>query len=202
MKELIGALINNFYLMNTKLTRLYVLAIPAIIALYITTSNPQIGMFIPLILVLGLPTASLENSATPFATRWTAFENSWGLAPYLMVISRYILFLLLTILCLGIWVILPFDFYESAFTLPQFVILGQLMCIAYYPIVYLLNPKQESLGIITLFGSMFFSIVMTFGLARVAGDNYVLMAAMVAALYVVSVVLSVAFSAMHRGRVA
>jgi len=202
MKELAGALMNNFYMMNTKLTQLYVLAIPVVIAAYIATGNQQLGMFVPFIIILALPSASLENAATPFATRWTAFENSWGLAPHLMVISRYILYVILSVIGLAFWAVLPFDFYAGQFTLANFVIAGQLMCIAYYPVMYLLNPKHESLGIITLFGSMFLAIAMTFGLDRLAGDNYFLMAAVVAALYVVSAVISVGFNAMHRGRVA
>ena len=202
MKELTGALINNFYLMNTRLTQLYMLAIPALIVLRITIDNPMVDMFLPFILVLGIPAASLENAATPFATRWTAFENSWGLAPHLMVISRYILYVLFTATGLALWAVLPFEFYGGQFTMVQFIIAGLLMCIAYYPIVYLLNPKQESLGIITLFGSMFLSVAMTFGLDRLAGDNYFIMAGIVAMLFVVSATLASMFNAMHRGRVA
>jgi len=202
MKELTGALINNFYMMNTRLTRLYLLAIPALIALYIATGNPSFGGLIPLAVVLVLPSASLENACTPFSTRWTAFENSWGLAPHFMVISRYILYVLVTAVGVALWVVLPFEFYSDLFTLTHFIIVAQFMCIAYYPIMYLLNPKQESLGIITLFGSMFLSIALTLGMDRLAGDNYFLMVAVVAVLYVVSAVLSIGFNAMHRGRVA
>jgi len=202
MKQLLGAIINNFLLMNTKLTQLYLITIPGTIALYVTTRNSGAAQLMPFFIVLGVPVASLENSAVPFSTRWKSFENTWALSPHLMVISRYLLFILLSTAGLVVWAILPFEFYGGQFTLTHFVIAGQLMCIAYYPIVYLLNPKQESLGIIILFSSIGLSLALTFGLDRFAGDNYFLMAAVVAAMYIISATLSCMFNAVHRGRVA
>jgi len=205
MKPLAGALVNNFYLMNTQLTRLYLLAIPALILAYVTTGNEIAAGFLPFIIVLGVPAASMENASVPFSTKWTSFENSWGLAPHLMVISRYLLYILLTAIGLAIWLALPFEFYSSpgtAFTLMNYIVAGLLMCAVFYPIMYLLNPKQDSMGIIILFASMGLSIAATFGLHAFAGDNHCLTAAVVVASFVVSAALSIAFNAMHRGRVA
>jgi len=203
MKELTGALINHLYMMDTKLTRLYMLVLtPALVALYITTGDPTASLVLAFSVVLGLATASLENACTPFSTRWSAFVNAWGLAPYMMVISRYIFFILLTAMGLAVWVAMPFELDSGMFTLTHLIIAGQLMCIAYYPIAYLLNPRHESMGIVIQFVAIALAIALTYGMDRLAGDNYFLMAAIVAVLYVVSVALSIAFNAMHRGRVA
>ncbi|MCL2405344.1 MAG: hypothetical protein FWC92_07335 [Defluviitaleaceae bacterium] len=204
MKELTGALINNFYLMNTKLTRIYMLLLLLLTAMYFVTGSPQIGMYVPYAIILALPSASLENAITPFSTKWTAFENSWALAPHFMVISRYILYVLLVAAGLAVWAVLPLDYYYylGLFSFVDVLVAGLLMCVTYYPIVYLLNPRQDSTGLIALFGSMFLAMTMAFGIHVLVGDSYVLKAVAVAATYVVSMALSVAFNAMHRGKVA
>jgi len=122
-----------------------------------------------------------------------------------MVISRYLLYIISTAIGLALWLVLPFEFYSTAgpgITLTHYIIMGQLTCIVYYPIVYLLNPKQDSTGLIVLFASIGLSIAATFGIEMLAGDSYLLIAAIVAVLYVVSAAISIGFSAMHRGRVA
>jgi len=205
MRPLTGALINNFYLMNTRLTRIYLLAIPVLIALYMATGHEMAAAFLPFIIVLGLPAATFENASVPFSTKWTAFENTWGLAPHFMVISRYILYVLLAAAGLAVWFVLPFEFQPSpgsSFTLANYVVAGLVMCAVFYPVTYLLNPKSDSLGIIILFSTMAIAALLTFGLHRLVGDNFALTALAVVASFIVSIALSVAFNAMHRGRVA
>jgi len=205
MKPLTGALINNFYLMNTRLTRIYLLAVPALIALYMATGNETAAAFLPFTIVLGIPAATFENASVPFSTKWTAFENSWSLAPHFMVISRYILYVLLVAIGVAVWLILPFEFQSSpgsSFTLANYVVAGLIMCAVFYPVMYLLNPKSDSLGIVILFATMFIAFGLTFGLYHLVGNNIPLTAAAVVVSFIVSIVLSVAFNAMHRGRVA
>jgi len=205
MRPLTGALINNFYLMNTRLTRIYLLAVPALIALYMATGNEMAAAILPFTIVLGIPAATFENASVPFSSKWTAFENTWGLAPHFMVISRYILYVLLVAVGLAVWLILPFDFQPSpgsTFTLANYVVAGLIMCAVFYPVTYLLNPKSDSLGIIILFATMFIAFALTFGLYHLVGNNIALTAVAVVVSFIVSIALSVAFNAMHRGRVA
>jgi len=205
MREFIGTLINNFYLMNTRLTKLYLLAIPLVIALYLVSGNLQVGSLIPFFIVAATPTASLENAGVPFSTKWITFENTWGVAPYLMVLSRYVFVAIMTVICLGVWLIIPIDFhplYGFNITLIHYVIAVLLMCAAYYPIAYLINPKQESMGIIITFISMAISYAATFGLHLAFGDNFLLQVAVIVAVFMVSISMSIALNAVHRGRVA
>ena len=206
MRQLAGALINNFYLMFTKLTMLYLIAIPALILLYVSTGSEMAAGFLPFVIIVGFPSATMENASVPFSTKWTAFENAWGLAPVFMVISRYLLFIILTAIGVAFWTVLPFEFQSFMagfeFTIAHYVIAGQLMCVVFYPILYLLNPKQDSVGIIVLFASMGAGIALTIAVFAAAGSNLLLLWGIVALLLVVSVVLSAMFNAMHRGRVA
>ena len=203
MRQLTGALINNFLLMFTKLTMLYLLVIPAISLLYLSTGNEMVGGFLPLAFVLFLPSASLENAGVPFATRWSAFENTWALSPHLMVVSRYIIYIALSAIGLGLWLIVPLPFYEyfPGGTLTHLVLVGQLTVVAYYPIMYLFNPRKESFGIIVLFASMGAAAGLTILMVWLAGGNYFLMALIVAAGYAISILLAMGFNKLHMGRV-
>lgn len=205
MKALTGAILNNISLMNTKLTRLYLLAFPAVFIWYFATGSNASLQVMALAFLMLLPSALIENSGESFATRWNSFENAWGLSPHLMVLSRYILFVFLSVAGLAVWLVLPFDFEGAVlgmYSLSSMILWAHFTAVAYYPIMYLLNPKTDNLVYIVMFGTIFLAVVLAMITEDFFADNYLLMAAVIAGLYAVSIALSMAFNAMHRGRVA
>jgi len=202
--KLIGALVNNLYLMNTRLTRIYTLVPLALLAAYFATGNTMFAGFFMLMAILVVPTTSLENAGVPFATRWSSFENTWALSPHLMVVSRYILYIILSAIGVGIWLAVPISYYDESgfFTLANLIFMAQIMCIAYYPVMYFFNPRKESFSIAMVFASMGIAVGLTAFMNYLAAGNYTLMALIVACMYVVSIALSVAFNKVHLGRVA
>ena len=205
MRALTGALLNNILLSNTKLARVYMLIAPVALVLYFFGISVAAG-FVPMVLLLGPSSATMENSMTSFTTRWSAFENTWALHPFLMVLSRYIVYILMSALGLALWILIPFPFGDEVlvnmygFGTFMFVVMAQLSCAVYYPIMYLLNPRQDNVGIIAIFVSFGVAIALTWLIASMF-DNNLLVVAFVAVLYAVSFVLACAFNAMHRGRV-
>ena len=209
MRGLVGATINNLYLLkNHRLFALYIFAFPIMLAVYFFTENSQILSFAEVYLVYGIPLLILEGSITSFSNRWNVFENSWGISPNTVVLSRYILYVVFSLVCVLIWIMLPlygrYGLENAAWGMGIDVIIvsGQLVCILFFPVVAILNPRQTSIAVVALFVAIFGSLFLGNMVLQFSEGNLWLTAAIIGGLYAVSASISVVFNNIHRGRTA
>jgi len=200
MKSMLGAVMNDTYLMKNRMVMFYLLGILGILGAYLTTGNPEFRTLLMSGILLVIPIASLESTSVSFSSRWQSFERAWSISPHLMVLSRYILYLILSVIGVGVWMISPF-YDGNTQSLVYSLLLAQLICIVYYPIMYFLNPKKGSIGQIALMAAFGISFSLSDNvILRFANGNYGLIVILVIALYLVSIVFSMIFNMIHRGK--
>ena len=206
MRGLFGATLNNYYLLkNHRAFLIYLLVVPALIAAYVILQVPRLLDILQVLLVLGIPAGILEAATGSFQSRWNIFENSWGSSPFVMVVSRYIVFLAASIIFIGIWLLLPMEsnrVTEGIFhgvSLYDMIIWSQIYCILFFPLLYMLNPRKTDVAVFVIIVTLVAAIALGVGLTRFVNDMWHI-AGIIAASYVVSVMLSSVFNSFHRGK--
>ena len=205
MRGLKGALINDFYLMRTQSFGIYLMGTAGMLIIAVMLDNPDIMVWAQMFVLTMAPLAALESSIASFANRWNVFEKAYSISPVQMVLSRYIIFIFLSLLCAALWTVSPFTvsyYVQSNFFRVDFLVyMIQLLCIIYYPVMYFLNPNKSSSGVVISFASALGAVLLSnFVITPLADENRLLIIAAIAAMYVVSIFVSVLFDKRNRGR--
>ncbi|MCL2202862.1 MAG: ABC-2 transporter permease [Defluviitaleaceae bacterium] len=207
MSGLIGLMINNLHLLRRNiLFYIMIWLVPFAIQLlsYFGMVNSAMN-FSPILFLLTLatfPSVSLEVVGHALNAKWDVFQKAMPVRKELIIASHYLTFILLSGLTLVLWLLLPFEHHGTA-NLILTMVLVQLICIAYYPISYLLYtifPQRESTGQIILIAS--FAIAFAGGsvFGNHAPYDYLLPVSIIltVGLYVISFALSVFFDGLSR----
>ena len=204
MRELKGALVNDFFLMRTQGFGIYLMGTVGMLVIAVMLDNQDIMVWAQMFVLTMAPLAALESSIASFANRWNVFEKSFSISPMLMVLSRYIIFVSLSLLCAVLWTVSPFevDYAHNFFSRVNLLVYWmQLLCIIYYPVMYLLNPNKSSSGVVIAFVAAVGAAILTnFVVVPIVGENRLLVIALIAVMYVVSVMVSMFFDKVNRGR--
>jgi len=203
MKGITGAVLNNLFLMKTKGMFLCIIVAFGAMAFYLITDNDISRQVSILVFLLLVPLTTLNSSNVAFDSKWNRIEKLWGVRPFTMIASRYIIYATISLALSATWVLSPFHDGNMQ-NIADFVTLVLFTGALYYPIMHLLN-SDHNMGIIII---MISASVGWLLLERIAtlldhtwadGFSFVLLGA-VCAVYLVSLVLSVVFSEVHRGR--
>lgn len=203
MRGLRGATINYTYLMWNRIFVIYLLLTVACLAGYLITSEPNLLTLTQILFVAVIPLGVLESVEASFTSKWNVFERAFGISSRFLVLSRYIIFICISLMCAILWRISPFyGIYEvEAIQSVGFLVLwSQLTCIAYFPIMYLLNPNKKSVGSIIFLVAMVGAGALNRFIAMQFAGGLWATAGIIAVLHVVSATLSMFFDSIHRGR--
>lgn len=202
MKGLKGALINNFYLLRTRSMASYLLITVAAFVAYLVSREEIFLFFAQIFFVATIPWGVMETSEVSFISRWNSFEKAFGISPVLLIITRYIMFIVISLVCAGIWQLFAPAQEMEAFVDMEFLLLWvHLGAAAYFPIMYALNPnKKNSSAVIFLVAVGVSLALVSLIMARI--EAVALQVAVIAGMYVISAALSVMFDKFHRGRAA
>ena len=202
MRGLTGALINNIQLMKNRIMGLFALAALASVVLYFVTDVEHFRTAALLSLVV-IPICAMGSATISFNSKWTAFERIWDVSPVVMILSRYITFVVISLVLCGLWIISPLhdgDWQNILDAVTIVLATGAL----YYPLSYGLNADKEEINNFVLMGSVAGAFWGGGELARhfFSGHEYpsVVFFTVVLGIYLVSLVLSVAFNRFHMGR--
>lgn len=149
--------------------------------------------FLILTTILLLPTASLESMGDANSARWDVFIKSLPVKKSLIVVSNYVLYQALSIVSLCLWIALPFEHGGTA-NFVDIIIFTHLTCIFYYPLTYLLNMKSSRGGapsqlvLVVSYGIAFIGIILISSF--VPYYSYILITAILLALYALSIMAS------------
>jgi len=203
MKGLKGAVINNIYLLWGKNFAIYLLVTAACFIGYLIAEAQIFLALGQLFLVVAIPVAVLEASLAAFSSRWNVFEKSFGISPLYLVLSRYIIFVCVSLLCAVIWMISPFYESHAPGAYQDFVFLlfwVQLTCILYFPIMYLMNPNKTSTGVAIMVVAVVIAAFLTGFVVFLSLNSMWAAISFIAALYVISACLSAFFDKINIGR--
>jgi len=143
MRGLKGLLINNAYMVreNAKIPLVaWVVAFAArILHHFFGGIEVQFveTLFSAITLTL-LPGITLEAVGKAMTVKWDGFMKAMPVSKSMIVVSYYVMYILLSAICLVVWLALPFDDGNAAFVM-RFLVLSHLFCIAFYPVAYLLK---------------------------------------------------------------
>jgi hypothetical protein len=209
MRGLTGAVINNLYLVkNNRLFMLFILALPILITAYFVTGTSRFLQLAEVLVVVGIPVGLLESSIASFDSRWNVFENSWSVSPNTVVLSRYVLFLMVSLLCTALWVVSPLGGrYQLETAMGNMgieiqVVMCQLMCILFFPVISALNPRQTAVGIIAFIVAAVGAATLSRFILLATDGNVWFLAAILVLAHVISASISIIFNNFHRGRTA
>ena len=206
MKGFYGLLLNHLHMMRTKYVGIFLLALPVCFIGYLITDEPVFVSFMMISLVAFIPLYAMDSAHASFVNKWNAFEKSWNIAPHLMVISRYVIFIILNLLCTALWLASPFHgLYDEELmsNTGVLILVAHLTCITYLPILYLLNPGKVNIATVMFGAAAIGAVTLCFLVVIPLADGRLLFKiAIVAALYVVSAALTMIFNNIHRGRTA
>jgi len=142
MKGLKGLLINNAYLVreNAKIPLVVgVVALTARIFHHVGIIDfPVIETLFASTTLALFPGNNLEAVGRAMNANWDSFMKAMPVSKSMIVVSHYAMFILLSAICLVVWLALPFDDGNAA-TVMRFLVLIHVLCIVYYPVVYLLR---------------------------------------------------------------
>ena len=201
MRGLKGALINHAYLMRNKGFGFYILSTLATLVACFITDSPEVLMFAQAFLIFTVPLGGLEATQISFINKWNSFERCFGISPKFLILSRYAIFICISLLCVLIWRISPFYALDEIGVLFVFFVLSaQLTGIIYLPVMYSLNPNKKSAGGMIIMASMFGAILLAFFAIMQFEIGLWATVAIIAVLYVISATLSIFFDNIHRGR--
>ena len=204
MRGLKGALVNDFFLMRTQSFGIYLMGTAAMLVIAVTLDNPNIMIWAQVLVLTMAPLGALEASVASFANRWNVFEKAFGISPKLMVLSRYIIFIFLSLLCALLWTVSPFtvDYAHNFFSRVDFIVYWmQLLCIIYYPVMYFLNPNKSTSGVVISLASALGAVLLSnFVVTPLADESRLIVIAAIAAMYLVSIMVSIFFDKRNRGR--
>ena len=202
MRGLCGLLLNHLHLMRTKYVGIFLLAVPVCLIGYLITNEPVFISFLKMSLVAFIPIYAMDSAHASFVNKWNAFEKSWSISPRLMVLSRYIVFIILNLLCTALWLASPFygRYEEELFgNTGVFILIAHLTCITYLPIVYLLNPGKVSAATVMFAAAAAGAVLLCFHVViPLANGSLLFKIVIVAALYVISAALTMIFNSIHR----
>jgi len=198
-----GSIINNLFMLRTRGFGIYLLMTLAFFIGYLITDEPTLLLFTKTFLVVGLPIGLLEAFQSSFICRWSAFEKAFGISPDFMVLSRYIMFICTAALCSAVWVVsgMYLPEYYTMVSLSFLFFWANVTCIAYFPIMHLLNPNKSSVGVTIMFatfGAAF--LLMNFVVMPLTDGSFLPTLMIIAALYVVSATISLILDKINRGR--
>ena len=199
-----GTMINCLHLLRNRSFAIYLLATAACLVGYLTTSVPILIICTKLFFLTVIPLGVLESSQASFTSKWDIFGRSWGISSHFMVLSWYIIFICVSLICAIIWIILPFHETHEVHIVQNtdFLLLWvHLTCIAYLPIMYLLNPRKNAVGTVIFLAALGGTGLLNYFIFTLGVEgNLLLTVAVVAGLYVISATFSIIFDNIHRGR--
>ena len=210
MRGLLGSTTNNVHLMRTKGLYFYIVIIIGLVVAYyldyfvLQTFSEGVRESLVTFFAYGLigfiPFCTLEANIQAFSTKWNTFERTMAISPFVMILSRYILFTVLSALGAAIFMLTPL--YDGAFMLVVvYFIMGQVAVITYYPIMYAFNPKKDTIGNYIMMISIGASLAFVFFvMEHMIHWNVFLIIAATAILYVISITIALFFEKLHRAR--
>lgn len=199
MRGFYGSILNMGYLMLTRTMVLTLLAAAAAIATYLIGGVEMARVLAQWLVIVIFPMLTVWTARIAYASKWHIFEQSWPVSPAVMIISRYVLFAIIAFIVGVAWYFSPM--FDGSFENLVHTIGSAYGALAvYYPLMYLLRGEKGDLDQILFIGTVIGAIT---GLGRFAiRFGTTPMVLLVAAAFFVSLVLSVGFNRLHKGRAA
>jgi len=203
MRGLTGAVLNNFFLMKSKGMYLCILVAAVAMIGYLITDNAIFRQAAPMIFLLLLALSTLNSSNIAFDSKWNRIEKLWSVSPLVMITSRYIIYLAISLVLAALWVASPFHD-GNLQNIADFVTLVLLVGALYYPVMYLFN-SDHNLGILVIFFSAFLAFMVMNWVTSLFNHSWedgfsLVLFGVVCGIYVTSLVLSLVFNRIHMGR--
>jgi len=197
MRGLYGSMLNIVYLMCNRMLVLTLAVAAVAIAAYVVGNIAPARNLSQLAVLVFIPLMTVWTARSSYNSKWNIFEQNWPTSPTVTIISRYILFAAINLVVSILWYLSPL--YDGSFTNLVHIMGSAYLTLAiFYPIMYLLRSEKgdadQSIFLIAIMGSFFGSgwVGNQFGMTPQV------MLYVVA--YLVSLVLSIGFCRLHRGR--
>jgi hypothetical protein len=197
IKGIFGSMLNILLLMLNRMLLFVLIIAGVLIAVYITGDNDIFRVLAQICVVVFVPFITVWTARTSYNTKWNTFERSWPVSQTVIVISRYILFVVINLVIALLWLVSPF-FDGNHLALVQTAASAYLALAIYYPFLYMMRAGRGDLDTLILTVSAMGSIYGLGHFMRVFGENVGLI--MVGIAYIVSLGLSIGFNFYHKGR--
>ena len=197
MRELFGALLNQLNLLRTKGMLVIVVAGVVAIVGYLINRGEVFYFAAMFVFLFLIPVCMLNTTSVSFGSKWVHFERLWGISQTVLILSRYVVYVLVSLAISGLWMLSPL--YDGN---PSNIVLGLVMVLLtgafYYPVMYFLNSgENEGLGAVVI---IFAFVIASFVLVPLVNLDWLMVFGILSGLHVVSLALSVIFDKFHFGR--
>ena len=192
-----GSILNMLHLARCRAMMCIFLLSVAAIAAYFISGNEHFRFVAQWFVLVLMPFVAVWTARISYSTKWNTFERSWPVSRTLMIVSRYIALLVMILGLTGLWFISPL--FDGSYTNLAHTSASAFLTLAiYYPILHLVRGERGDLDTFIFIAASFGSIYALGMLMPRFGTGFGLV--LVGAVYLVSLGLSVGFSALHRGR--
>jgi len=204
MGGLVGALVNDINLMKTKGALVCLLAAVIMPVVYLVSPNDTTHLVAQIVFFLAMPAFALNSTNVSFDAKWNHFERLWAVPPLAMIASRYIIYVVFTLVFAGLWMLLPL--HDGNWRgVVNLVLIMVFTGALYYPIMFALY-SDHNMGIVILMISGTVASVSLISLAGFLGrypfgdEISGLLVVLVWGAYALSWVLSTGFYMIHMKR--